>query len=227
MTRISHSETPHYVGRGVVALAADPEILSRSGEALTSWRIAQVLRLHGSRRSPTRLGRARESGVRLGRRLAKAADRIGGGCIRTHSRCSNSGSQLGVAPPVTNATLPSTCSIACSSLWCVAVLGNVPRSVGRRRHGASLADPAKEILGGQGAAQEVALCEGAAERGEPVPGLLRLDSFGDDIELEALRQLDHGADDRGVLVSASMLLTNVRSILISLMGSSRRRESDE
>ncbi len=36
------SETPHFIGRGVVALASDREILSRSGEALTSWRIAQV-----------------------------------------------------------------------------------------------------------------------------------------------------------------------------------------
>lgn len=38
----AHSETPHYIGRGVVALAADPDILARSGEALTSWRLAHT-----------------------------------------------------------------------------------------------------------------------------------------------------------------------------------------
>jgi hypothetical protein len=38
----AHSETPHSIGRGVVALASDPDILARSGEALTSWRIARI-----------------------------------------------------------------------------------------------------------------------------------------------------------------------------------------
>jgi NAD(P)-dependent dehydrogenase (short-subunit alcohol dehydrogenase family) len=31
------SETPHYVGRAVVALAADPDVMSRSGQVLTTW----------------------------------------------------------------------------------------------------------------------------------------------------------------------------------------------
>ncbi|KPV56458.1 short-chain dehydrogenase [Paenibacillus sp. A3] len=31
------SETPHYVGRAVAALAADPRIMDKSGQALTSW----------------------------------------------------------------------------------------------------------------------------------------------------------------------------------------------
>jgi NAD(P)-dependent dehydrogenase (short-subunit alcohol dehydrogenase family) len=38
----AYSETPHYVGRAVVALAADPDILARSGSALTSWGLAQT-----------------------------------------------------------------------------------------------------------------------------------------------------------------------------------------
>ncbi len=38
------SETPFYVGRAVAALAADPDVLSRSGQVLTSWGLA---RQHG------------------------------------------------------------------------------------------------------------------------------------------------------------------------------------
>jgi NAD(P)-dependent dehydrogenase (short-subunit alcohol dehydrogenase family) len=34
------SETPHFVGRAVVALAADPGVQRRSGQALTSWDLA-------------------------------------------------------------------------------------------------------------------------------------------------------------------------------------------
>jgi NAD(P)-dependent dehydrogenase (short-subunit alcohol dehydrogenase family) len=41
----AHSETPHYVGRAVVALAADPGILARSGAALTSWGVARTFQL--------------------------------------------------------------------------------------------------------------------------------------------------------------------------------------
>jgi NAD(P)-dependent dehydrogenase (short-subunit alcohol dehydrogenase family) len=37
----AHSETPRFVGRGVAALAADPEMMSRSGEALASWELAR------------------------------------------------------------------------------------------------------------------------------------------------------------------------------------------
>ena len=31
------SETPHYVGRAVVALASDPDVISRSGQVLATW----------------------------------------------------------------------------------------------------------------------------------------------------------------------------------------------
>jgi NAD(P)-dependent dehydrogenase (short-subunit alcohol dehydrogenase family) len=34
------SETPRYVGRGVAALAADPDVLAVSGRTLTSWGLA-------------------------------------------------------------------------------------------------------------------------------------------------------------------------------------------
>jgi NAD(P)-dependent dehydrogenase (short-subunit alcohol dehydrogenase family) len=34
------SETPRYLGRAVAALAADPEVLERSGQALTAWDLA-------------------------------------------------------------------------------------------------------------------------------------------------------------------------------------------
>ncbi len=34
------SETPRYVGRAVAALAADPDVLARSGQVLTSWGLA-------------------------------------------------------------------------------------------------------------------------------------------------------------------------------------------
>ncbi|PYC73896.1 short-chain dehydrogenase, partial [Streptomyces tateyamensis] len=33
----AHSETPAYLGRAVVALAADPDIMARSGRALATW----------------------------------------------------------------------------------------------------------------------------------------------------------------------------------------------
>jgi hypothetical protein len=35
------SETPLYVGRAVVALAADPAVMRWSGQALTSWNLAR------------------------------------------------------------------------------------------------------------------------------------------------------------------------------------------
>jgi NAD(P)-dependent dehydrogenase (short-subunit alcohol dehydrogenase family) len=37
----SASETPFYIGRAVVALAADPNVMARSGQALATWRLAQ------------------------------------------------------------------------------------------------------------------------------------------------------------------------------------------
>jgi NAD(P)-dependent dehydrogenase (short-subunit alcohol dehydrogenase family) len=36
-----HSETPRFVGRGVAALAADPDVMRRTGEALASWELAR------------------------------------------------------------------------------------------------------------------------------------------------------------------------------------------
>jgi NAD(P)-dependent dehydrogenase (short-subunit alcohol dehydrogenase family) len=41
----AHSETPHYVGRAVAALAADPNILTQTGAALTSWGVARTYQL--------------------------------------------------------------------------------------------------------------------------------------------------------------------------------------
>jgi len=35
------SETPHYIGRAVAALASDPEIMSKSGRALATWNLAK------------------------------------------------------------------------------------------------------------------------------------------------------------------------------------------
>ena len=37
----AHSETPLYVGRAVAALAADPDVLGRSGRVWSSWRLAR------------------------------------------------------------------------------------------------------------------------------------------------------------------------------------------
>jgi NAD(P)-dependent dehydrogenase (short-subunit alcohol dehydrogenase family) len=34
------SETPHYIGRAVVALAADPNVMMKSGRALATWHLA-------------------------------------------------------------------------------------------------------------------------------------------------------------------------------------------
>jgi NAD(P)-dependent dehydrogenase (short-subunit alcohol dehydrogenase family) len=34
------SETPHYIGRAVVALAADPNVMAKSGQALATWHLA-------------------------------------------------------------------------------------------------------------------------------------------------------------------------------------------
>jgi NAD(P)-dependent dehydrogenase (short-subunit alcohol dehydrogenase family) len=36
------SETPRYVGRGIARLAADPDVLARSGQALGSWDLARI-----------------------------------------------------------------------------------------------------------------------------------------------------------------------------------------
>ncbi len=37
----AHSETPAYIGRAVVALAGDPDIMARTGQALATWRLAK------------------------------------------------------------------------------------------------------------------------------------------------------------------------------------------
>ena len=36
------SETPRFVGRGIAALAADPDVLQRSGQALGSWDLGRI-----------------------------------------------------------------------------------------------------------------------------------------------------------------------------------------
>lgn len=38
---LAASETPSYIGRAVVALAADPEVLYRSGETTSTWQLAR------------------------------------------------------------------------------------------------------------------------------------------------------------------------------------------
>lgn len=35
------SETPHYVGRAIVALASDPEIMSKTGQTLATWDLSE------------------------------------------------------------------------------------------------------------------------------------------------------------------------------------------
>jgi NAD(P)-dependent dehydrogenase (short-subunit alcohol dehydrogenase family) len=35
------SETPHYIGRAIVALAGDANIMAKSGQALASWNLAK------------------------------------------------------------------------------------------------------------------------------------------------------------------------------------------
>jgi hypothetical protein len=35
------SETPSYIGRAVAALAADPDVLDRTGEAVSIWQLAK------------------------------------------------------------------------------------------------------------------------------------------------------------------------------------------
>jgi len=37
----AESETPSYLGRGIVALATDPEIMQKSGKVFSSWRLAE------------------------------------------------------------------------------------------------------------------------------------------------------------------------------------------
>jgi hypothetical protein len=36
-----YSETPHYIGRAVVALAADPKVMEKSGQALHTHKLAE------------------------------------------------------------------------------------------------------------------------------------------------------------------------------------------
>lgn len=37
----SFSETPHYIGRAIVALAADPKIMEKTGQTLATWDLAE------------------------------------------------------------------------------------------------------------------------------------------------------------------------------------------
>ena len=38
----AYSETPHYIGRAIVALASDPDIMHKTGQTLATWDLAQV-----------------------------------------------------------------------------------------------------------------------------------------------------------------------------------------
>ncbi len=35
------SETPRFIGRAVVSLAADPDVMSKTGESLSTWNLAR------------------------------------------------------------------------------------------------------------------------------------------------------------------------------------------
>jgi NAD(P)-dependent dehydrogenase (short-subunit alcohol dehydrogenase family) len=35
------SETPHYIGRAIVALAADPKVMAKTGQTLATWDLAE------------------------------------------------------------------------------------------------------------------------------------------------------------------------------------------
>ena len=37
----SESETPHFVGRAVAALAADPDVMDKTGKTLASWTLSR------------------------------------------------------------------------------------------------------------------------------------------------------------------------------------------
>src|SRR4051812_16165022 len=110
-------------------------------------------------------------------------------------------------PPVMNATLPSTSSIVPRFLAPGAresrAISECYRQLGfevRRRESVQTVarrDPLPEGRLGQRGAQEVPLRRRAAEGGERVPALARLDSLGDDVEIQALRELDDRADDGG------------------------------
>ena len=54
----AHSETPRLLGRAVVALAADPAIMERSGGRFATWTLAREYGLERRRRAAARLGRA-------------------------------------------------------------------------------------------------------------------------------------------------------------------------
>ncbi len=58
------SETPRYVGRAVVALAADPKVKNKTGRVFSSWAPGPRIRLHRSRRHPATLGRLRPKEIR-------------------------------------------------------------------------------------------------------------------------------------------------------------------
>src|SRR5579859_4638939 len=65
--------------------------------------------------------------------------------------------------------------------------------------GRSGAEESGELVGGGGWADQVALGDVAAEVGEAVPLLARLDALGDDGRPERVRELDRAANDRLVV----------------------------
>ncbi len=76
------SESPLFVGRAVAALAADPDVLRKTGHLLSSWDLAHEYRLHGCRRPTARLGRLRARFLET----SGVADRSAPGRLRAPAR---------------------------------------------------------------------------------------------------------------------------------------------
>lgn len=58
---LEHTESPEYLGRAIAALAADPDVLSRSGQVLTAGELAReygFTDVDGSQPEPFRLAQA-------------------------------------------------------------------------------------------------------------------------------------------------------------------------
>src|SRR5437588_10442575 len=79
------------------------------------------------------------------------------------------------------------------------------------------AAPLGDLVGGQWAAQEVALGQVAAEATEHVQRALVLDALGDRCQAQVVAQVDGRAHD-GVLALLSCHVGNERSIVLELVG---------
>ena len=71
-----------------------------------------------------------------------------------------------------------------------------------RRAGLAVGHPGRQLVRRLRPAQVVALRDVAAELGQAVPDLLRLDALGDDLEPEVAAEVDRRAHDRGVVLVA-------------------------